>query len=302
MKAFSPVVNVIEPGRALIQFGPMTITINVKKAGQGLTKLAQKCCWLAADLLEEVVQCKAIVFRDIQAIKEDDSYPEVVVRMIEAIRETKDITLTPMAAVKGAIADLLADTALGEGATRVIVDNGGDIAVRLSHPDDLVRVGVASDISSWVSERRLSQILHVTKGSGIGGVATSGLGGKGLTKGVATAATAIAGTAAYADACATLVGNATTCASNQITQCRAEELQPDTDIPGHLVTCRVGHLTEEEKTAAILNGLNKARSLPILGAVISVQQKMGMWPEGICQPLAINGTSSRPRSYTTPRP
>ena len=127
------------------------------------------------------------------------------------------------------------EAAVAAGATRVIVNNGGDIALR-APAGERVRVGVVSDLAA----RRVTHTLDVAGGSGTGGVATSGFGGRSLTKGIASAAVALAATAAAADALATSLANATNADDPAIRRCLAEELDPGTDIRGHTVTAAVG--------------------------------------------------------------
>jgi ApbE superfamily uncharacterized protein (UPF0280 family) len=67
--------------------------------------------------------------------------------MLESVRAVGDARLTPMAAVAGTIADGVADFLFSRGMTKVIVNNGGDIAVRLKAPN-AVRVGLREDVNS----------------------------------------------------------------------------------------------------------------------------------------------------------
>ena len=108
-------------------------------------------------------------------------------RMIESVRAIGDMDLTPMAAVAGTIADGVADWLFARGPTKVVVDNGGDIAIRLA-AGETATVGIrpqinCSDIShiAYLDERRLSW-----------GVTTSGRGGRSFTRGIASAVTVIA--------------------------------------------------------------------------------------------------------------
>ena len=109
-----------------------------------------------------------------------------------------------MAAVAGTIADATADFLAESGLTRVIVNNGGDVAVRLAEGEK-VSVGIRPD----VNRPRVSHRLLLAPEMDIGGVCTSGLGGRSFTRGIASAATVFANRAAIADAAATAVANAT---------------------------------------------------------------------------------------------
>jgi ApbE superfamily uncharacterized protein (UPF0280 family) len=109
-------------------------------------------------------------------------------------------------------------------------------------------------------------------------VATSGLGGRSFTKGIASAATVLAENASLADAAATVVGNYTNVEDPGIVRSRAETIYPDTDIAGEWVTMRVGLLPAEKVGEALQNGLNKARALCarglIQGALIAVKDRV----------------------------
>ena len=50
--------------------------------------------------------------------------------MVESVQALCEKDLTPMAAVAGTIADGVADFLFDRGMTKVVVDNGGDIAAR----------------------------------------------------------------------------------------------------------------------------------------------------------------------------
>ena len=150
--------------------------------------------------------------------------------MVAAVRVLDEGDFTPMAAVAGTFAELIAEAVLAAGADRVIVNNGGDIAARAA-PGERVRVGIVSDLAS----RRVTHNLDLADGRA-GGVATSGFGGRSLTKGIASAAVAVAASASVADALATALANATYAAHPAIERCLAEELDPGTDIRGHVVT------------------------------------------------------------------
>jgi ApbE superfamily uncharacterized protein (UPF0280 family) len=159
--------------------------------------------------------------------------------------------------------------------TKVVVDNGGDIAIRL-HGDESVTVGLRPE----VTEQRISHVIALGPDRSSWGVATSGVGGRSLTRGVATAATTIAADASLADAAATAVANASYVEDEQVTQRLAQELDPYTDIAGLPVTVKVGPLTEEKKTQALTRAIRKAEQLiernVILGALVAVQGRIAM--------------------------
>ncbi|MEJ5375548.1 MAG: UPF0280 family protein [bacterium] len=182
--------------------------------------------------------------------------------MWESVAMVGDPDLTPMASVAGTIADSVADLLAGRGMTRVIVENGGDVALRLTQGET-----VAVGIRPRVEKGRLTHRLRLEGSSPSWGVATSGLGGRSLTRGIAWSATVLAQRASVADAAATAVANATWVPCQQVERVRAEQLDPDSDIAGLEVTLRVGELPREVASKGLEQGLARAESLRAKGVI-----------------------------------
>ena len=142
-----------------------------------------------------------------------------------------DKELTPMAAVAGTIADGVAAFLSSRGMTRVIVNNGGDIAIRTGSG----RIGQCGHPAGFDPQRDNRHHRQLGDERASWGVATSGLEGRSMTRGVASAATIIAGSASVADAAATSIANASYVEDETVIQRPAEELDEHTDIPG--VSC-----------------------------------------------------------------
>ncbi|MFQ5558847.1 MAG: UPF0280 family protein, partial [Acidimicrobiales bacterium] len=123
----------------------------------------------------------------------------VAARMMAAVEPYRhDHTITPMAAVAGAVADEIGEAiAAAAPLRRWLVNNGGDIALGLAP-------GASYRAASVVDPRRaeLGATITVEGGSGIGGIATSGRHGRSFSLGIADAVTVLAGDAAAADAAA----------------------------------------------------------------------------------------------------
>ena len=119
---------------------------------------------------------------------------------------------------------------------------------------------------------------------GIGGVATSGLGGRSFTKGIASAATALSKSAALADAAATVIGNFTNVDDPRIRRSLAERIYPETDIIGEWVTTEVRGSSQEKIEEAVKEGLSKAHSICkrrlIKGALIAVKNRVA-WTDSL---------------------
>ncbi|MBC7347429.1 MAG: UPF0280 family protein [Clostridia bacterium] len=271
------------PGRVRVEYGPVSMVIRAEAGGVPLTEAAIKGAEAAVANLDALARFQEVARRPITRVAESEAYPPVLRRMIDAARRTGAADVTPMVAVAGAMAELVGETVVAAGAKTVIVDNGGDIALFLE-PHRTIRVGVVAD----VSRKEVPLVIPVEGTAGIGGICTSGLGGRSFTKGVATAAVAIGSSAPVADACATLIANSTLVDDPAVEQVRAELLDPDTDIAGHLVTVRVGSLPPEAVARALAQGLEQGRRFInrglLQGVVLVVQGQVRMWPENIAVP------------------
>ncbi|RLB06585.1 MAG: UPF0280 family protein [Deltaproteobacteria bacterium] len=263
----------------LAESGPMRLLVAAWDRGKPRQEFAQRGGEWAFSLLEELAPFRGVIKKRGPELNANKNLPRVVREMITAVQRVGDADLTPLAAVAGTISDLVAEYIASQGANKVIVDNGGDIAIRMA-PEEVVRVGVRLD----VTRPEISHCLVVTGEMGIGGVTTSGLGGRSFTKGVAQAAVALGPTASVADAASTSVANATAINSPLVKKARAEELDPDTDLRGDEVTLEVGNLGVQEIEEALSKGMEKVQHLMerdvIRGALICVQGKV-VWSSEI---------------------
>ena len=275
-------IRELGPGKVALDFGPTQMNIHVS-GGNATTAIATEAAMYAAGLITELAEFKKIAALPQSEIGSMDAFPIVLQRMIEAVRISGDTDLTPMAAVAGTVSDMTADWLFDRGIAKIIVNNGGDIAIRLSG-EQQAAVGIAPALG-----RPPTHVLRISAADGIGGVTTSGSGGRSFTKGIASAATVVAKTASIADACATSIGNATFSPHPSIRMVRAEEIDPLTDLAGHWVVRDVGELPADTIRAALENGWRYAKMLQdkgiIRGCVIFIGQAGVMLPEGLVTPL-----------------
>lgn len=209
-----------------------------------------------------------------------DELPKVLNKMIVAVKKCGYEELNTLGAVAGSFSDIALEKALELGATRVIVNNGGDIALKdLTGKDFKVGIPLYNDIY------KKQLLLTVTNEMNVHGICTSGIGGRSFTKGIATAAVALAEDAATADACATYLGNMTNVDDENIVRCLAEEIDTGTDIPGQLVTLKVGPISKRNKYKALFSGLSVAEDLHkrgiIKGAIICIDSDIVKYPEDL---------------------
>ncbi len=272
-------IQTLPNGTVLIDYGPMRMSINVSQHGAPFPKLAEEGAWLAIGILEDLSKHLSILKRRCVTLEIKEVYPEIVRRMIEATKKMGEPDLTPLAAVAGTTSEMVADFIFGKGGTKVIVENGGDIAIRLGE-GEVAKVGVKTEVTS----KQPAYLISIDSTMEIGGVATSGLGGRSFTKGIASAATVLAEKASIADAAATVIGNFTNVDDPNIVRTLAERIYPDTDITGEWVTVQTGKLSQEKIGEALEKGLSKAYAIEkkglIHGALIALQGK-AVWTESL---------------------
>lgn len=269
----SEYIREIEDGTVVVHSGPMLMSIFVSNRGEPITHLAKEGAQKALEVLETLAKFRNVITRNIGEIGSTESLPPIVRKMVLASRKFGDPMVTPLIAVAGAGADVVADFIFNTGhVNKVVVNNGGDIALRLKN-DEVVRVGIKSELA----DKAVTHVMTVTLSSKIGGVATSGFGGRSFTRGVANAAVAVANDATSADVAATLVGNATDVESPTIVKVLGKDLYPATDIPDLWVTKSVGHLEKSQIKEALDQGMRKAETFKerglIQGAFLAVKDQ-----------------------------
>jgi ApbE superfamily uncharacterized protein (UPF0280 family) len=125
-------------------------------------------------------------------------------RMPPIVREmalaAKRAGVGPMAAVAGAVAEYVGRELLKKS-REVIVENGGDIFIKVKRP---VRIGIYAADSPFTNKIAFEIRPQETP---VGVCTSSGTVGPSLSFGRSDATIAIARTAAFADACATAIGN-----------------------------------------------------------------------------------------------
>lgn len=149
------------------------------------------------DRLERYIAAHPQFLHALEPLPVEPAAPAIVRAMARA---GEAAGVGPMAAVAGAVADLVAE-GLGGDARELIVENGGDLFVRSARER---RIGVFTGEHA----RRIALALKLPPcPSGLGICTSSGRIGHSLSLGDAAAATVIAATCALADAAATAVGN-----------------------------------------------------------------------------------------------
>ena len=195
-------------------------------------------------------------------------------RMVAAVWPYRDIFVTPMAAVAGAVADELLQALLaGREIVKAYVNDGGDIALHLGgyEPFD---VGIAAN----PEVPTLDGELKVYPADPVRGIATSGWRGRSQSFGIADAVTVLAGNAAAADAAATMIGNAVNVDHPAICRLPAREVKEDSDLGARLVTVGVGALPADAVDTALEAGRAAALALRSRGLIEAAYLSLnGRW-------------------------
>lgn len=255
-------IALLDAESVLAECGPMRLVIRAWKGSKPEVDLIRQAAEISFTYLERIAGFfneLSRPFPEIQVQPQDD----LAMEMVHSVGLIGDRDLTPMAAVAGTIADAVADWLFQRGSTRVIVDNGGDIAVRLVK-GETVNVGVRSNIGSST----ISHMIHLDSRRQTWGVTTSGFGGRSFTRGIASAVTVLAVSASIADSASTAIANACFVESKNIKQIHAERLDPNTDLSGVPVTVEVGNLSRTQLLAAFDKALHRAEDLAARGVIL----------------------------------
>ena len=139
-------IGVLDDESVLAECGPMRLVIRAWHSDQPRLELAGQAAHASISFLERIASWRPLLsrpWRQIGDLPED----ELAWRMFRSVKAIGDDDLTPMAAVAGTIADAVADWLFERETTKVIVDNGGDIAIRLAR-GETAAVGIRPQITS----------------------------------------------------------------------------------------------------------------------------------------------------------
>lgn len=289
-----PVSALLSGDRLHLQHGPIDLVCQAEGPGdaQGPAYAAasRRFDGLLQGLVDELPLLRAPLAPDGPA-----PLGPVARRMHRAALPHAGTFLTPMIAVAGAVADeVLAAMLAAAPLTRAFVNNGGDIALHLAsgHTYRAAMAGLDGADLGRVSLR---------SGDGIGGMATSGAGGRSHSFGIADSVTVLAGSAAAADAAATLIANAVDLPDHPgIVRVAADTLQPDSDLGHRAVVTHVPPLARADRHRALDVGAARAetmlaRSL-VRGVALFLQGEARLLGAGFA-PQDIAGTT-RPKEVT----
>ncbi len=248
-------------GRLRLRHGPIDLILDLRGTTDAVARGEAAARTAFAGLLERLVEELPLLRAPVAGGSPDPRGP-VARRMMAAVRPHARVFVTPMAAVAGAVADHMRDAVLAAAPLdRVLVNNGGDIAIHLGP-------GASCAIAVGAATGECPARVALTAADGIGGVATSGWRGRSHSLGIADAVTVLAADAAGADAAATLIANAVDLpGSPAVTRRPARELAPDSDLGDRPVTVGVAPLPAVDRAAALDAGRTVAEGMVARGLI-----------------------------------
>lgn len=278
-------VRFLPDGSYLVDCGPATLVVKAVRDGQAMAGLDRMLLAAVRERLAAITAHLPLL-RGTDCHRSDWSWAaagappagSLPAAMIDAVRASGDTDLTPMAAVAGAMSDSLADQLAAMGADKVFVNNGGDIAIRLK-PGQTLTMAVMHDMRPGGRQT----VITLNGADGIGGVATSGLGGRSLTRGIASGVTVFAARCAAADALATSLANRSYVPDPAVRRCPAGALDPSSDIADRMVVTHVGELPDSVVDRSVEQVLRAAgrhwSEQRMLGLSVAVQRRIAWYPE-----------------------
>jgi uncharacterized protein len=263
--ARQPQVGWLKNGKRLhLQDGPIDLIVEASGSREHLRAAYAAAIGRFTGLLDEL--CEELPLLRSAADPARCSLKGIVARRMHAAVApfARDHFITPMAAVAGSVAEEILNAMVQAAPLRrAYVNNGGDIAFHLTDDAQFIVGLIDRPDASGLIRTTVVQANDATRG-----IATSGYHGRSFSLGIADAVTVMAGTAALADAAATIIANAVDLPDHPaIVRSAANELQPDSDLGSRLVTREVGFLTEFEIEAALEMGCTQARQLLELGLI-----------------------------------
>jgi uncharacterized protein len=249
-------------GRLQLLHGPMDVLVECwgdkSEVRAAYAQAAERFATILDELVAELPRLREPV---------GEQYPllrgAVARRMAAAVWPHREVYITPMAAVAGAVADEVMKFLVKERRlVKACVNNGGDIALHVS-PGASLAVGIVANIDA----PHLNAKLSIRSAMPVRGIATSGWRGRSQSLGIADAVTILARTAAEADAAATMVANSVNVAHPAIARRPARSLKEDSDLGQLPVTVRVDPLPAQSIEAALDSGLQVATTMKARGQV-----------------------------------
>ena len=256
----------LDAARWHFQHGPIDLIITVDGKADAIARALDSAWSRFQQVLPELVDERALLR---QAVRSDRAFEGAVAkRMQAACWPHRAQFITPMAAVAGSVADEMIEFFSCEpDIQRAAINNGGDIALHLQ-ANESYRIGLVTDIAQFSAQPDVVDgSLVICAADPVRGIATSGWRGRSLSLGIADSVTALASSAAHADAAATMIANAVNVEHAAIRRAPAHTVKDDTDLGSLLVTQAVGVLPPVLVQQALERGKLQAQRLLMQGHI-----------------------------------
>ncbi len=256
----------LDAARWHFQHGPIDLIITVDGKADAIARALDSAWSRFQQVLPELVDELALLR---QAVRSDRAFEGAVAkRMQAACWPHRAQFITPMAAVAGSVADEMIEFFSCEpDIQRAAINNGGDIALHLQ-ANESYRIGLVTDIAQFSAQPDVVDgSLVICAADPVRGIATSGWRGRSLSLGIADSVTALASSAAHADAAATMIANAVNVEHAAIRRAPAHAVKDDTDLGSLLVTQAVGVLPPVLVQQALERGKLQAQRLLMQGHI-----------------------------------
>lgn len=256
----------LDAARWHFQHGPIDLIITVDGKADAIARALDSAWSRFQQVLPELVDELALLR---QAVRSDRAFEGAVAkRMQAACWPHRAQFITPMAAVAGSVADEMIEFFSCEpDIQRAAINNGGDIALHLQ-ANASYRIGLVTDIAQFSAQPDVVDgSLVICAADPVRGIATSGWRGRSLSLGIADSVTALASSAAHADAAATMIANAVNVEHAAIRRAPAHAVKDDTDLGSLLVTQAVGVLPPVLVQQALERGKLQAQRLLMQGHI-----------------------------------
>jgi ApbE superfamily uncharacterized protein (UPF0280 family) len=295
----SPASARLPDGRLHLQHGPIDVVIQAwgetPEVEAAYAQATQRFGSVLGELVAELPRLRSPA---------GATYPllrgTVARRMAAAVWPHREVFVTPMAAVAGAVADELLEALLDRRRlAKACVNDGGDIALHIAEGESL-HAGIVDDVANPAVDAS----LRIPSSLPVRGIATSGWRGRSQSLGIADAVTVLARSAAEADAAATMIANAVDVDHPAIRRLPARQVKEDSDLGDRPVTVEVGPLPREAAEAALRNGAARAEALCARGLVhaayLSLQGLRAVVPAAEARTLTSTNLSHRRSAHDRP--
>lgn len=256
--------TMLDYNKAYIEIGPVSLEVYLADA----TRHSHKLFIALEDFIFRelsVLAASTDILKKNWTLLVPDQLNEISAPIYNVVKNAGDDELTLMVAIAGYMSDRVLHFLAERGVKNAYVNNGGDIALMLEEGRSF-NLGIMPSVKS----KAIASLVKISSDDNIGGVATSGFGGRSFTLGIADAVTVFAKNAITADVYATVIANKSYIDSPRIHTTKAKNLDANSDIAELSVVVKVEELSKEELARSKKQLLDEARKQHQNGNIINM--------------------------------